>query len=292
MKHITYGIKYVINHQIFKKNTPLICGIVMHNKCNLKCRHCRITSREIKAISFEETITVINSFYKEGGRTLYLQGGEPFIWHDRKYNLDDIVNYSQKIGFFTTIIYTNGTIPIKTSADTVFISIDGLQKTHDFLRGKTFNRIMKNIHESKHPSLYINYTINNYNKDEIQDFCEYINGINQIQGTFFYFHTPYYGFDDLYIDPIERNKILLKLLKYRKKYKILNSRAGIKSALRNDWKRPLDICRVYEKGNTYKCCRFPGDPELCQNCGYLSYAEINQTLKLKPSAILNALKYF
>jgi MoaA/NifB/PqqE/SkfB family radical SAM enzyme len=264
----------------------------MHNKCNLQCRHCRITSREIKAISFEETITVINSFYKEGGRTLYLQGGEPFIWHDGQYNLEDVVEYSHNIGFFTTIIYTNGTILIKTSADTVFISIDGLQKTHDFLRGKTFDKIMKNIHESKHPSLYINYTINNYNKDEIQDFCEYINEINQIQGIFFYFHTPYYGYDDLYIKPIERNEILLKLLNYEKKYKILNSRAGIKSALRNDWKRPLDICRVYEKGNTYKCCRFPGDPELCQNCGYLSYAEINQTLKLKPSAILNALKYF
>jgi MoaA/NifB/PqqE/SkfB family radical SAM enzyme len=287
-----YGIKYIINHQIFKKNTPLICGLTVTNKCNLQCRHCRIASRGIKNISFKETITVINSFYKEGGRTLYIQGGEPFIWHDKKYNLDDIINYSHKIGFFTTIIYTNGTIPIKTSADTVFISIDGLQKTHDFLRGKTFKRIMKNIHESKHPSLYINYTINNYNKDEIQDFCEYINGINQIQGTFFYFHTPYYGVDELYLEPIERNKILLKLLKYRKKYKILNSRAGIKSALRNDWKRPLDICRVYEKGKTYKCCRFPGDPELCQNCGYLSYAEINQTLKLKPSAILNALKYF
>jgi len=27
-------------------------------------------------------------------------------------------------------------------------------------------------------------------------------------------------------------------------------------------------------------------------CGYLSYAEIDQTLKLKPGAILNALKYF
>ena len=292
MKHIMYGIKYIINHQILKKNTPLICGLTVTNKCNLQCRHCRIANRGIKNISFEETITAIDSFYNEGGRTLYIQGGEPFIWHDRKYNLDDIVNYSHKIGYLTTIIYTNGTIPIKTSADTIFISIDGLQKTHDFLRGKTFSRIMKNIHESNHPSLYINYTINNYNKGEIQDFCEYINGINQIKGTFFYFHTPYYGFDDLYIVANERNKILLKLLKYRKKYKILNSRAGLKSALKNDWKRPLDICRVYEKGNTYKCCRFPGDYELCQNCGYLSYAEINQTLKLKPSAILNALKYF
>ena len=210
-----YGIKYIINHQIFKKNTPLICGITVTNKCNLECRHCRIAQRGINKISFKEAIFAIDSFYNEGGRTLYIQGGEPFIWRDRNYNLENIVDYSHKIGFFTTIIYTNGTIPIKTSADTVFISIDGLEKTHDYLRGKTFNRIMKNIHESKHPSLYINYTINSYNKDEIQDFCEYINGINQIQGIFFYFHTPYYGHDDLYIEPLERNKVLFKVDRYK-----------------------------------------------------------------------------
>ena len=287
-----YGIKYVINHQIFKKNTPLICGLVISNRCNLHCRHCKIAERGMKDLSFEEAITVLNSFYEEGGRTVYMEGGEPFIWHDRQYHLEDIVEYSHKIGFFTVIIYTNGTIPIKTSANTVFISVDGLQKTHDFLRGKTFNRIMKNIQESQHPSLYINYTINSYNKNEIKEFCEYINRINQIRGICFYFHTPYYGYDDLYIEPNERNEILLKLLNYKKKYKILNSRTGIKSVLNNDWKRPLDICYVYEKGEMYKCCRYPGDSELCQNCGYLSYAEIGQTLKLKPSAILNALKYF
>ena len=292
MKHLLYGIKYLINHQIFKKSTPLICGLTITNKCNLQCRHCRVSSRGTKHTNFKEIIKVVDSFYNEGGRTLYIQGGEPFLWYDENYTLNDIIEYSQRIGFFTTIVYTNGTLPIKTSADTVFVSIDGLEQIHNYLRGKTFERIIKNIRESKHPSLYINFTINNYNKDEIHDFCEYISGINQIRGIFFYFHTPYYGYDDLYIESNERKNILLNLLDYKKKYKILNSQAGLKSALRNDWIRPLDICHVYEKGNIYKCCRTPGNPELCQNCGYLSYAEINETLKLKPSAIFNALKYF
>lgn len=292
MKQMIYGIKYIVDHQIFKRSTPLICGITVTNKCNLQCRHCRISSRGLKNISFKETLGAIDSFYEKGGRTLYIQGGEPFVWHDKSKKLDDIIEYAHKIGFYTTIIYTNGTFPIKTSAETVFVSLDGLQKTHDYIRGRTFDRIIKNIQESEHPSLYINYTINNYNKNEIQDFCEYIDGINRIKGTFFYFHTPYYGFDDLYMEPAEREKILGNLLRYKKKYKILNSQAGIKSALRNDWKRPLDVCHIYEEGNIYTCCRSPGEPELCQNCGYLSYAEIDQTLKLKPSAILNALKYF
>ena len=292
MKHLIYGLKYVINHRIFRKDTPLICGLVITGKCNLQCRHCRLANRGTKDLSFEETTTILNSFYKDGGRCLYIEGGEPFIWHDRQYTVEDVVAYSHDIGFFTTIIYTNGTIPIETSADTVFISMDGLQDTHDLLRGETFSKITENIRESNHPSLYINYTINNYNKDEVEGFCEYVNGIDQLRGIFFYFHTPYYGYDDLYIDPAERRQILARLLNYKKKHKILNSRAGLESALRNDWKRPLDICRVYEGESMYRCCRFPGDPELCQNCGYLSYAEIDQTLKLKPSAILNAMRYF
>jgi len=292
MKQILYGIKYVINHQIFKKNTPLIAGLTLTSKCNLRCRQCRVPNIGRENLSFKDSIAILNSFYKEGGRTVYFQGGEPFMWHDGEHSLEDLVKQAHEIGYLTTVIYTNGTIPIETSADTVFISVDGLQKTHDFLRGKSFDRIMENIFESMHPSMFINYTINNYNKNEIEGFCEFINKIHQIRSIFFYIHTPYYGYDDLYIEPAGRNEILHKLLGYKKKYKILNSKAGLKSALNNEWKRPLTICRVYEKGNIYECCSFPGDPELCKDCGYLSYAEIDQTLKLKPSAILSALKYF
>lgn len=292
MRHLAFGIKYVINHQIFKKTTPLICGIVMHNKCNLKCRHCIITERQNESLSFEAMKVLIDSFYQKGGRTIYFEGGEPFLWHDKKYDLEDAVQYARNLGFLATIIYTNGTYPIETSADTVFISMDGLQKINDYLRGNVFDRIMKNIIDSKHPSLYINFTINNFNKSEIFDFCAYMNEVKQIQGIFFYFHTPYYGYDDLYIYDNEKKEILGTLIENKKKYKILNSVAGLKSALRNDWKRPLNICQVYEGGKIYSCCRYHDDEKLCQECGYLSYAEIDQVLKLKPSAIRNAIKYF
>jgi len=292
MKPIVYGIKYVLGYHLLNKHAPLICGLVLTNKCNLHCRQCDLATRGDRHLCFEEITQVIDSFYQEGGRCLYLQGGEPFLWRDRQYGIERVVEYAHDVGFFTVIIYTNGTIPLRTSADTVFISIDGLRETHDYLRGPSFDRIVDNIRGSNHPSLFINFTINNRNKNELEEFCSYVDGLDQIRGTFFYFHTPYYGHDELYVESAERVGILRQLLAYKKMYRILNSRAGLKSALRNDWSRPLDVCRVYEKGDTYKCCRYPGDPELCRNCGYLSYAEIDQTLKLKPSAILNALEYF
>lgn len=151
---------------------------------------------------------------------------------------------------------------------------------------------MDNIRNSTHPSLFINFTINNHNKHELEGFLSYVHGVERIRGTFFYFHTSYYGHDELYVEPVERAVILGRLLEYKRRYRILNSRAGLQSARKNNWKRPLEICSVYEKGDSYNCCRYNADPELCRNCGYLSYAEIDQTLKLKPSAILGALKYF
>lgn len=187
IKRMVFGISYIINRQFFNKNTPLIAGLTVTNKCNLRCRHCRVTERESGDLSFKETTAILDSFYKEGGRTVYIQGGEPFLWHDGVYTIEDIVKYAHEKGFLAAIIYSNGTMPIKTSADTVFISMDGLQKTHDYIRGETFDKIMKNISESEHPSLFINFTINNYNKGEIEDFCHYMNPLNRIRGIFFIF---------------------------------------------------------------------------------------------------------
>jgi MoaA/NifB/PqqE/SkfB family radical SAM enzyme len=292
MKPFLYGLKYVIDYHLSRRTRPLIRGLTLTNRCNLRCRHCKLATRGQKDLSFEQVIVAIQAFYDQGGRCLYLQGGEPFLWRDGQYSLDDVVEYAYELGYLTVVIYTNGTFPIHTSAGMVFVSVDGLEATHDALRGKSFDRIMGNIRRSAHPSLFVNYTINTYNKDEIGAFCEYVEGIDQIRGVFFYLHTPYYGRDELYIEPEERHRILRRILEAKRDHRILNSRAGLKSALRNDWRRPLSICSVYEEGTVFDCCRYAGDPELCQQCGYLSYAEIDQTLKLKPSAIYNALKYF
>ncbi|HOD50508.1 MAG TPA: radical SAM protein [Candidatus Hydrogenedentes bacterium] len=292
VKASLYGLGYILQHHFLGKTAPLIRGLVLTNRCNLRCEHCRVTDRGHRDLDFAEVVAAIDAFYREGGRCLYLEGGEPFLWHDGQNGLDDVVDYAHQLGFLTVVIYTNGTFPIRTSADTVFVSVDGLRETHDALRGESFDRIMGNIQGSGHPSLFINYTINSRNKDEIDAFCEYVHRIKQIRAVFFYFHTAYYGHDGLHIDTDEKRRILQALLSLRTRYRILNSRAGLLSASRNDWRRPLDVCSVYEKGVVYECCRYAGDPELCRDCGYLSYAEIDQTLKMKPSAIFSALKYF
>ena len=287
-----FGLSYLAGHHVLGKDAPLIRGLVVTNRCNLHCQHCYVATRGPKDLDFAEAAAAVDAFHREGGRCLYLEGGEPFLWHDGNRRLDDIVDHAHRLGYLTVVVYTNGTLPIRTSADTVFVSVDGLRDTHDALRGTSFGRIMRNIEDSAHRSLFINYTVNSRNKDEIGAFCEHVQGMSAIRGVFFYLHTPYYGRDSLALDPVERERVLSRLLTLRKRYRILNSAAGLRSALRDDWARPMAMCSVYEKGAIYRCCRYAGDPSLCRQCGYLSYAEIDQVLRLKPSAIGNALKYF
>lgn len=287
-----YGVRCVAAHYLSSKPRPLIRGLVLSNRCNLRCKHCKLSSRGRNEMTLTEAFSVVDAYYREGGRCLYLEGGEPFLWRDGAYGLEHIVQYAHRRGYFTVVVYTNGTFPIVTSADTVFVSLDGMRETHDRLRGKSFDRIMGNIRNSEHTSIFVNYTINNLNRQDIGPFCAYTDKIERVRAVFFYFHTPYYGCDELYPAPEDRRRIILDLMALRKRHRILNSRAGLLSALRNDWERPLAACSVYEGGTIFPCCRYSGDPNLCRNCGYLSYAEIDQTWRLKPSAVLNALKYF
>ncbi|MEJ2596125.1 MAG: radical SAM protein [bacterium] len=292
MKQLLFGISYFIQYWLSKNPKPIICGLVLHNNCNLRCRHCTIVDRPEAKMSYSETVRVIDEFYEEGGRCLYLEGGEPFIWHDEEHRMEDIVMYAKQKGYLAVIIYTNGTRPIETKADTVFVSIDGLRETHDRLRGKSYDRIINNVRSSHHRAIFVNYTINSLNCQEIEDFCSYVSNIPQIRGTFFYFHTPYYGYDELFLDPDWKKLIIKSLLELKKSYHILNSTSGLRSAIRNDWKKKLEICRIYEGGKYYSCCRENRNGSVCHDCGYLSYAEIDQALKLKSGALWNALKYF
>ena len=287
-----YGLTYLARHHLLGTDAPLIRGLVLTNRCNLHCRHCDVATRGALDLTFEEVTTAVTAFYGAGGRCLYLEGGEPFLWRDGPYRLEDIVDFAHGLGYLTVIVYTNGTLPLHTAADTVFVSIDGLPATHDSLRGTSFERIIGNIRESPHASLFVNFTVNSVNRHELLAFCELAEGEDAIRGIFFYLHTPYYGHDALELDAVERRRVLTELLSLSRDHRLLNTRAGLRAALRNDWARPMNVCTVFEKGTLYECCRNVGDPELCRQCGYLSYAEIGQVMRLRPSAIVNALKYF
>jgi MoaA/NifB/PqqE/SkfB family radical SAM enzyme len=96
LKSVVFGATYIANRRFLNKHTPLIAGLTLTNKCNLRCRQCKIPYREVDDLTFEKTTAILDSFYREGGRTIYFQGGEPFLWSDRHHTLEDLVRYAQQ----------------------------------------------------------------------------------------------------------------------------------------------------------------------------------------------------
>jgi len=292
LSYLFYGLNYVIQTKIFRKEIPFIGGMVINERCNLHCKHCRVSNRKLPDLSLKDIEKGLKIFYAKGIRSVFIEGGEPFLWRDNEHKLEDVINLARKIGFKVVSIYTNGTFPIETSADTVFVSIDGLKETNNRLRGNVYDKVMDNIKNSKHPSIIINYTINKENYSELEEFCKEIKKIKQIKGVFFYFHTPYYGVDDLFLNLEEKREIIKKILDLKKKgYNIFNSKACLRGVYLDNWERPSKLCYVYANNKLYQCCRAIGNDEVCKNCGYLGYPEIIYILKLRPSAILEALNY-
>ena len=296
ISYLAYAANYYFRTQILGNNLPFIGGLVINEKCNLYCKHCNVSNRKIiPDLSFTDIKTGLQTFYKKGIRNVFIEGGEPFLWKDGDRQVEDIIKLAREIGFHLVSIYTNGTLPINCTTDSVFVSLDGLKNTTNRLRGNgnnIYDKIIQNIELSSHPNIIINFTINNENKNEIADFCKEIKEIKKIQGIFFYFHTPYYGVDELFIDFKEKRKIILEIIQLKKKgYKIFNSLACLKSIYTDKWKRPSKLCYVFANNQLYECCRANGTKIACENCGYLGYAEIIHILKLRPSSIISALNY-
>lgn len=292
ISYMCYGFKYVFKTKILRMDIPAIGGLVINDKCNLSCKQCRVGNYQGSNLSYNDVINGLKTFYNKGIRSVFIEGGEPFLWEYDGFGLEQVIDKAREIGFKTVSIYTNGTFELKTSADVVFVSLDGLKQTNNKLRGQTFDKVIENIKNSKHENININFTINSLNKDEIGAFCEYVSKVEKINGIFFYFHTPYYGYDDLYLDLGERRIVIKQIFKLKKKgYNILNSSACLKMVYKDNWKRPSKLCYVYDKNKIYECCRAIGKEDVCKNCGYLGYPEIISIIKLKPSALRAAVNY-
>jgi MoaA/NifB/PqqE/SkfB family radical SAM enzyme len=292
IKYFFYAINYLIRTWVFNREVPFIGGLVINEKCNLRCKQCDSANRNIPDLSYEDVRRGLQTFYDKGIRSVFIEGGEPFLWRDGNYQLDDVVELAKEIGLHLVSVYTNGTLPIEVSTDSVFVSLDGLRETNNELRGDSFDKVIKNIKTSKHPNIIINFTINRVNQSEIEEFCDYMSGIEQVRGIFFYFHTPYYGFDELFLNLEEKRKIIKRILILKRQgYRIFNSTACLKGVYEDNWVRPSKLCYVYADNKLYQCCRAIGNSDACRNCGYLGYPEIIYILKLRPTAIISALNY-
>jgi hypothetical protein len=107
----------------------------------------------------------------------------------------------------------------------------------------------------------------------------------------FYFHTPYYGRDELFLPAEERAPIIDRLLDcIRAGRPVLNSRAGLLALKSGNWPRRFRVAAVRDVDGESVCCRASDD--ICPDCGYAACTELTEVQRLRPSALLGMTKYW
>lgn len=154
--------------------TPLFCGHKLTYNCNLKCKMCPFWKRNAQDLSIEKEKIILKRIYDAGVCGIAFEGGEPLLRKD----LAEILQYARSLPMQTSLI-TNGTL-LESRIDEIaryvnggiFVSIDGIGKTHDEIRGVSgcFKKAIEGITAaSQRMSITINTTIMAENIHEIED---------------------------------------------------------------------------------------------------------------------------
>jgi radical SAM family uncharacterized protein len=159
---------------LFGVKTPLFCGHKLTYNCNLQCGMCPFWKRSSKDSSTEWEKAILKQIYDSGACGIAFEGGEPLLRND----LVEILAFSRSLPLHTSLV-TNGTL-LESRIDeiasyingTLYVSLDGLEKTHDTIRGVSgcFRKAVRGIMAArKKASVTINTTIIAENIHEIED---------------------------------------------------------------------------------------------------------------------------
>lgn len=165
---------------------PVKVDIFPTQKCNLNCRFCEFPDVDPeeykKELPSEKLLEIVEEAGEMGAQTFGIVGGEPFT----KERILDIMEKAKESGMSGSVT-TNGTLLNENSVrrivdmewDLLRISIDGIESTHDELRGRegSFQKVLdtlKLFQESgdSYPTVEINTVLNRKNYEEVPELVE------------------------------------------------------------------------------------------------------------------------
>ncbi len=283
-----------------RHRSPLLCSFKITGKCNLKCSHCPFWREDAcSEMDFNKVCAILEELNKKGVKIVIFEGGEPLLWKDEKSgkNISDVLKYAKRL-FYYCGVTTNGTINLdvaKSNADIVFVSIDGTGSTHDSIRGKSFDRLIKNLksHKGKF-KIIANICISKINAHEIEKLVKFLN--DKVYGITVQFFYPYKNVADVMLSDKEKDIVLKKLIKLKKNgYRVLNSRACFMKMLRSKWRcADFLVCSVDKTGSISFGCYLKNkvDKAICAYCGFAVHCEISLAYMLNLSALSAAARIF
>jgi len=291
LDRLRYYVPYAWHFAVARDAGPLICGLAITDRCNLRCRGCHVANTGLGDMPEARALEILQSAYDRGCRELYFTGGEPLLWHDGARDLDDLIAEARRVGYFHVHVYTNGTQGLRSSADLMWVSVDGLPDVYRTRRGDHFHEVEASLRTPGIPPVAIIYVIDRFTAHGVEPFLEWVlDSALPTLGVMIYFHTPYYGIDELYLDAAERGHIIGELLEMKSRgLPIINSVAGLRALRTSNWPRRMPVALVADALGESVCCR-AGD-DVCPDCGYGACTELSEAQRLRPSAVLGMARY-
>ena len=285
---------WFLKAKFFGSKKPLQTVLFISDKCNLTCKHCSVYQLKNPNIkSYNRIKEELEYSYNLGSRFIDFEGGEPTLWKDGDKNLNSLIRLAKEIGFFSTTITTNAQMPFSGSAaDSVWVSLDGLGKYHDEIRGKgAFDRLVKNIAASNHPKLSVNMVINALNYFSVEETIEFAKNNPHIRSISLNFHNPYPGTEYLFLDWEKRKEIIDLIIRKKKEgYPIMNSVSGLKLMKHNNFKKECWVSNfILSDGTRLPECAGKR-AAICDRCGLSMAGEMKSIFDLKFDTILAGMK--
>lgn len=233
--------------------------------------------------------------YQLGSRFIDFEGGEPTLWQDGDYTINDLIALAKKIGFFSTTVTTNAQQPFTNlHAHSVWVSMDGIGSYHDAVRGKgTFDTLVHNMETSGHPAQSVNMVIDAENYVSVPDVIEFVRTKVYIQSVSFNFYTPSSTKDD---DPLllpwnKRLQVLDQIIAAKKSgAPIMNTVSGLKRMKNLNFTKVCRICNyILVDGTRLPQC--PGEQAgVCDLCGFCMAGEMRSVFDFRLDTLMAGLK--
>jgi MoaA/NifB/PqqE/SkfB family radical SAM enzyme len=246
-------------------------------------------------ISWDDAVAAIIRLKTMGCLFVIFEGGEPLIWRDGPHDFNDLVLLAKKL-FISVGVTTNGTMPLDAKTDIIWVSVDGMKKTHDRLRSDSFDRVISNIRQSTHEKLLVHFTFNRLNFNEFEDLTRFIVKFPQVKGITVQFFYPYdQSEEDLGLSPIERRLAVETTIRLKKKgFPVLNSSSRLNAMIDNSWKcREWLLANVTPDGNIFSGCYVKRHgTAICKVCGFTPVAEATGAYNFFPESLISGLSIF
>lgn len=294
MKRFLYLAIWFFRAKFLGRKKPLQTVLFISDECNLRCRHCTVYNAENPRVkSYEQIRDELEYSYKEGSRFVDFEGGEPMLWRDGKKSINDLIRLARAIGFFSVTMTTNAQLPFKgCEADSIWVSMDGIGKYHEEIRGKgTFERLVKNIEECGHPAVSVNMVINRHNHLSVRDAIIFAKENPYIQSISLNFHTPFEGSEALFVNWGIRGEVIDEVIRMKKAgYPIMNSVSGLRLMKTNDFRKQCWVTNfIMSDGSRLTECQGK-NAGICDRCGLCMAGEMHSVFALKPDTIKAGMK--